>query len=46
MREHYIKSIEKKVFDKTVDERLVDHITLEYLRSKELLKEKNNDGKK
>lgn len=45
MRPHYLKAIEKKVFSESIDYHLVQHITLEYLRGKEELKEKNNDGR-
>lgn len=44
MRRHYEKALASKEFNKSDDARLVHHITIEYLRGKELLTEKNEDG--
>lgn len=45
MRSHYIKAIKDKVFKEDVDKRLVQHITIGYLRGYELLEKENKDGK-
>jgi hypothetical protein len=44
MRQHYIKAIENNVFEEKIDERLVQHIALGYLRGFESLNKINDDG--
>lgn len=45
MRENYLKGLENNVFEKQIDQRLVDHICIGYLFFDELLTDTNNDGK-
>jgi hypothetical protein len=45
MRKNYTKAIENKVFEESVDHRLVEHITMGYLRGYDNLNERNPDGK-
>ena len=44
MRDNYIKAIEERIFEERIDNRLVEHIALGYLRGYEDLKKENKNG--
>ena len=45
MRLHYLRAIKNKVLSEEIDDRLVQHICIGYLRGYELLEEKNVNGR-
>ena len=45
MRQNYIRAIKNKGLEERADGRLIQHITIGYLREHELLKKRNDNGK-